>query len=131
MLHTVPQNVCEFWAVATRPVAANGLGLSVAEALAEVTKFIALFPLSPDTPAVYPEWLRLVGAHHVSGKNAHLCVPIRSWRVNRSCGVKRCIRSVSLYLCHSRPVNGGLVQSRVTGADASRWARMGKKAGIA
>lgn len=70
-LQAVPQNIYEFWVVATRPVAVNGLGLSIAEALAEVTKLTALFPLFPDTPAVYPEWLRLVGAHHVSGKTAH------------------------------------------------------------
>jgi predicted nucleic acid-binding protein len=70
-LHAVPQNVYEFWVVATRPVAANGLGLSTAEALAEVTRLTALFPLVPDTPAVYPEWLRLVGTYSVSGKNAH------------------------------------------------------------
>jgi predicted nucleic acid-binding protein len=70
-LHTVAQNVYEFWVVATRPVAANGLGLSTAAALAEVTRLTALFPLFPDTPAVYPEWLRLVSTHQVSGKNAH------------------------------------------------------------
>jgi predicted nucleic acid-binding protein len=31
----------------------------------------ALFPLFPETPAVYPEWERLVTTHQVAGKNAH------------------------------------------------------------
>jgi predicted nucleic acid-binding protein len=44
VLHAVPQNIYEFWVVATRPVAANGLGLSIAEALAEVARLTALFP---------------------------------------------------------------------------------------
>jgi hypothetical protein len=79
-LIAVPQKVYEFWVVATRPVAVNGLGLSIAEAIAEVTKFTALFPLSPDTPAVYSEWLRLVGTHHVSGKNAHDARLVARWR---------------------------------------------------
>jgi predicted nucleic acid-binding protein len=70
-LRTVPQTLYEFWVVATRPVAINGLGLSVAEATAELTRLKALFPLLPDTPAVYPEWERLVTALGVTGKNAH------------------------------------------------------------
>jgi predicted nucleic acid-binding protein len=70
-LHTVPQNAYEFWVVATRPVAANGLGLSPAQADAELTRVLALFPLLPDTPAIFPEWRRLVLAHQVTGKNAH------------------------------------------------------------
>ena len=41
----VPQVLYEVWVVATRPVAVNGLGLSVAEAAAELTRLKALFPL--------------------------------------------------------------------------------------
>ncbi len=35
-VHFTPQNIAEFWNVVTRPVANNGLGFSVAHALAEV-----------------------------------------------------------------------------------------------
>jgi predicted nucleic acid-binding protein len=67
----VPQVLYEFWVVATRPLQANGLGLTVGQAAAELTRLKSLFPLQPDSPAVYPEWERLVTAHQVAGKNAH------------------------------------------------------------
>ena len=38
-LLVAPQNLIEFWAVATRPVSANGLGLSVERAAEEVTGY--------------------------------------------------------------------------------------------
>jgi predicted nucleic acid-binding protein len=62
-----PQNVAEFWNVMTRPVANNGLGFSVARALAEVEKIEATLTLLPDSPAIYSEWKRLVIKHSVVG----------------------------------------------------------------
>ncbi len=67
----VPQVLYELWAVATRPVANNGIGMSVAQAAAELSRMQTLFPLLPDSPAIFPEWQRLVVAHSVLGKNAH------------------------------------------------------------
>ena len=67
----VPQNVYEFWVVATRPVAANGLGFTAPQADIELTRLETLFSLLPDTPAIFPEWRSLVVAHTVLGKNAH------------------------------------------------------------
>jgi predicted nucleic acid-binding protein len=67
----VPQVLYEFWVVATRPTAANGLGLSVPQAVAELAKLKGLFVLLPDNAAIYPEWERLVSLHQVTGKNAH------------------------------------------------------------
>jgi predicted nucleic acid-binding protein len=67
----VPQNFYEFWVVATRPVAQNGLGLSAASVVAELARFRALFTLLPDVPAILPEWERLVSTHAVIGKQAH------------------------------------------------------------
>ncbi len=67
----VPQNFYEFWVVCTRPVAQNGLGLTPAEAQAEITKLKSLFTVLDDTPAIFAEWEQLVVAHQVSGKNAH------------------------------------------------------------
>lgn len=63
----VAQNVAEFWNVATRPVANNGLGFSVQEAHEEVKRFSTILPLLPETDRIYPEWLRLVVLHSVSG----------------------------------------------------------------
>jgi predicted nucleic acid-binding protein len=70
-LHIVPQNLVELWVVATRPVAQNGLGLSTAEAAAELMLLKSMFPLLPDTPAIYPVWESLVIQYRVSGKPAH------------------------------------------------------------
>src|SRR5437016_178726 len=48
-LHLVPQNLYEFWVVATRPVAVNGLGFTVAQADAELARLETLFPVLPET----------------------------------------------------------------------------------
>lgn len=70
-LCVLPQNLIEFWAVATRPSQSNGLGLEVGEAAAELDRLKVIFELLPDTPAIYPEWETLVRAHQVKGKEAH------------------------------------------------------------
>lgn len=70
-LFIVPQNLYEVWVVATRPLAVNGLGFTAPQADAELTRLETLFPLLPDTPAIFPEWRRLVVAYGVLGKNAH------------------------------------------------------------
>lgn len=66
-----PQNFTEFWAVATRPIGANGLGLTTLEAERELARLEALFPSLPDGPTIYPEWRRLVTLAGVSGKPTH------------------------------------------------------------
>jgi predicted nucleic acid-binding protein len=66
-----PQNIAEFWNVATRPVASNGLGFSVAFTLGEVVKIEQVLTLLPDSAAMYGEWKRLVVAHGVLGINVH------------------------------------------------------------
>ncbi len=70
-LHIVPQNLVELWVVATRPAEQNGLGLTPMAAAAEVTRIKSMFPLLPDTPAIYPVWENLVVQYQVSGKSAH------------------------------------------------------------
>lgn len=67
----VPQVMFEFWVVATRPIANNGLGLepdNVKRKLEEADRF---FELLPDTAAIYGEWLRLVQTYSVVGVGAH------------------------------------------------------------
>ncbi len=54
-LFVVPQNLYELW-VGTRPAAQNGLGMSVAEIIAELATLKQLFTLLPDTATLFPEW---------------------------------------------------------------------------
>ncbi len=61
----VPQNIFEFWVVATRPIEQNGLGKNIEEAQAEIFKLKTLFPLLPDGHTIYPEWERLVTENRV------------------------------------------------------------------
>jgi predicted nucleic acid-binding protein len=65
------QNISEFWNVATRPVANNGLGFSVALALRELEKIERFLTILPDSPAVYSEWKRLMLKHGVLGSKVH------------------------------------------------------------
>jgi predicted nucleic acid-binding protein len=67
----VPQVLYELWVVATRPVANNGLGLTAAEAGTELSRLQHLFPILPDSPAIFPEWEPLVLTYSVLGKPAH------------------------------------------------------------
>jgi predicted nucleic acid-binding protein len=70
-LNVPPQNLIEFWAVATRPASDNGLGMTVEIATSELTVLKRLFSLLPESPQVFEEWERLVTTHRVSGKNTH------------------------------------------------------------
>ncbi len=70
-LCVVPQNLIEFWAVATRPLSANGLEMTTAQAQVELVRIKSFFRYLPDTSQVYDEWERLVTTHSVSGKNSY------------------------------------------------------------
>ena len=70
-LFVTPQNLIEFWVVATRPIAVNGLGLTPVQAAAEIVSFKATFALLPDTSAIFPEWEHIAGQYGVAGKQAH------------------------------------------------------------
>lgn len=68
----LPQNVTEYWNVATRPsTARGGFGLTVQEADRQVQIMERIFHLLPDTPAIYTEWRRLVVQVGVSGVQVH------------------------------------------------------------
>lgn len=71
VLHVTAQNLIEFRNFATRPVAANGLGLAPAAAAGLAAAFEAAFPLLDETPAIYPAWRALVDALGVVGKQVH------------------------------------------------------------
>lgn len=71
-LCVVPQNHYEFWVVATRPVANNGLGMSAAEAEKQLKRHAQpLFRVLRDERAIYSHWRQLVNKYSVLGKNAH------------------------------------------------------------
>ena len=83
MLSIFPQNLVEFWAVATRPLANNGLGWGVDRAQAELTALKNLFVVLADTDAILAEWERLVVHHRVIGKQAHDAHLVASMLVHR------------------------------------------------
>ncbi|MGE4045275.1 MAG: type II toxin-antitoxin system VapC family toxin [Acetobacteraceae bacterium] len=70
-VYFTPQNMAEFWNVATRPVANNGLGFSIPLVLNEIGKIERVLMLLPDAPAMYGEWKRLVVQHNVLGSKVH------------------------------------------------------------
>jgi len=66
-----PQNLVEFWNASTRPVGANGLGFTPAQAARYVDRFQTLLRLFSETPEVFVVWRRLVFQHRVSGIKVH------------------------------------------------------------
>lgn len=70
-VYLTAQNLVEFWAVVTRPIAANGLGWTVERAATEVATLRSQFPLLLETPDIFPQWLELVKNHHLAGKRVH------------------------------------------------------------
>ena len=70
-LHLVPQNIVEFWNVATRPLDKNGLGMTPEEANIEVVKFETLLPVKLDIPKIHQQWRSLVLSYGVKGVNVH------------------------------------------------------------
>jgi predicted nucleic acid-binding protein len=71
-LYIVPQSLYEFWVVATRPLASNGLGLSFEAALRALHELKQEFLLLGDRDSeLYAEWERLVTEYRVMGKPAH------------------------------------------------------------
>src|SRR5436309_1172540 len=75
-LIVVPQNLFEFWAVATRspgppPAGRNGLGMTVPQAGLWLRFFRRRFTLLPDREELSRVWQELVEKHVVTGFQAH------------------------------------------------------------
>ncbi len=81
-LCAIAQNLIEFWAVATRPIAANGLGLTVVEGALELTKLKVTFTVLPDTADILTEWEQLVVNHQVLGKQVYDARLVAAMKVN-------------------------------------------------
>jgi predicted nucleic acid-binding protein len=84
-LHFTPQNLIEFWSVATRPAASNGLGLPVPLVLDEIATIQELLVELPECAAVFRNWQQLVTQHQVKGAKVH---DARLAAVARTYGVK-------------------------------------------
>lgn len=82
-LFVAPQNLIEFWTVATRPTTARGLGLTTAQALSELATFEVGFAMTVDSPAVYAAWRRLIVAYKVSGLPSYDARLVAVMRVHR------------------------------------------------
>ena len=66
-----PQVIVEFWAVATRPRPANGLGWTSAQTKDATDRLLRQIPLLEETPRIFPHWLSLVAAQGIVGKRVH------------------------------------------------------------
>lgn len=60
------QNLQEFWYVATRSVARNGLALTPAQAMRKLYALKRSFNFLPDTPDIYNEWEDLVTSLNIT-----------------------------------------------------------------
>lgn len=70
-LFLVPQNLFEFWAVATRPIEARGLGMTPRGARIELEKLKVAFQLLPDRTDMFAQWERIVTDYGVRGLPSH------------------------------------------------------------
>ena len=72
----VPQNLYEFWSVATRqpgspPSGQNGLGMTIDQATLWLNFFQRRFTLLVDMEDLLQRWHQLVGTHAISGFRSH------------------------------------------------------------
>ena len=70
-LVVLPQCLYEFWAVATRPIEANGLGRTLTEANDGLDEIEALFTVLRDERGVLRLWRQLVTTYDVKGLKSH------------------------------------------------------------
>lgn len=70
-VYVAPQSIIEFWAVATRPLANNGLDWEVTRVARQAETFLNQFQIAQDTPAIFDAWRRIVSDQQVRGKQVH------------------------------------------------------------
>lgn len=87
----VPQNLYEFWAVATRrpglpPTGQNGLGMTCDQASTWIRFFLRRFTCLPDRQELVSCWHALVKAHGVKGLksyDARLAAAMQTYGITR------------------------------------------------
>lgn len=67
----LPQVIYEYWVAATRPIAMNGLGMTIQIVEQAVEELLRDFVLLKDERGIFDRWHSLVIAHSVLGKPAH------------------------------------------------------------
>ncbi|MCI0331690.1 MAG: PIN domain-containing protein [Planctomycetes bacterium] len=67
----VPQVLYEYWVVVTRPIAENGLGMPLPDAVEAIDFCLDQFTLLRDERGIFSLWRELVRQHEVKGKSAH------------------------------------------------------------
>jgi predicted nucleic acid-binding protein len=70
-LAVVDQNLHEFWAVATRPVIRNGMGMTPARADLFLTGYLRFFQRITDPISLFDEWRALANAQGITGIQAY------------------------------------------------------------
>ncbi len=70
-LFLTTQNVAEFWNVCTRPVDANGLGLSIQGADRYTARLERFFDIVPGSIPAFQLWRKLIVDHAVIGSKVH------------------------------------------------------------
>lgn len=68
VVYITPQIVTEYWAVATRPVDVNGLGMTPDQVTGRVQLLLRNFPLLPEVEATFSLWRQLVESYGVVGR---------------------------------------------------------------
>ena len=76
------QNLIEFWAVATRPIQSNGLGVDTRQAERDIAGLKHLFQVLPENTRILEEWERIVSKYQVLGKNVHDARLVAAMTVN-------------------------------------------------
>ena len=70
-VYITAQNLVEFQALATRPVEANGLGLTPTQANERAVDIEAFFPLLAEVPEIYPHWRTLMETIDIRGRQVY------------------------------------------------------------
>ncbi len=81
-LYYVSQNLGEFWNVLTRPISANGYGLSPREADERAREIEGRLQFLPDSSQVHQEWRRMLVTYAISGVQVHDARLVASMRVH-------------------------------------------------
>lgn len=67
----VPQNLFEVWNALTRPIANNGFGFAILDALTVISDMESKHPLWLDTLETLRQWKRLIEVYEVKGVQVH------------------------------------------------------------
>lgn len=66
-----PQNIYEFYAVATRSEASNGLGLTQNQAILEIENLLSTYVFKEENMQLFSHWKALIEKYVIQGKTTH------------------------------------------------------------